>query len=476
MILLSIQYPGGQSVLLVDVYRRYPRAYVHRHSARPRPTGFTAEGHAEMYYLVNELEDLTEGVNPDAVTTVKDIRTGKDVAYKKKKIYSEADGLPHITADNHFNGQQVRKLIGGKGGSLTATLRKDRIPTQVKPYVHHLKIEAGSKLKLRRARVGKYKNPITLIKKSAAEGNKKAFTETLVSFQSTGATNIAGVNNLPSVSFYVSVKGRGRGATRRIWGIEQNEARQVYLGTYHGVDNIDHMIKIAKIRYICWKYWHAPVNHCMSIAVIAAFDMYHECCDGGLDPEWAIPKKQRMSFSKFRQELSKQMLSYNPVLELYPGDKFFRTVTKKRKTERESIRSGLTTINEDEPLADAFLQAKSPKIGFDPPPPRLCGPLNQLQQHLSSCEKKSWRGDCEMCGQKTDWKCSICNKWMCTLADRNWNGAECAVRFHNDYFFGLAKCDHKYRGLKRSWRPATDNDITRNIKRVRDIVRNNLKV
>lgn len=196
--------------------------------------------------------------------------------------------------------------------------------------------------------------------------NKKGFTRTHVSFQSTGATNIAGVNNLPSLSFYVSVKGRSRGATRRLWGIEQNEARQLYLGTYYGVDNVDHMIKIAKIRYICWKYWHAPVNHCFSIAVIAAYDMYNECCDGDLDPEWAIPENERMSFSKFRQTMSKQMLAYNPVLEHYPGDNRFRTVTSMKKTERASIKSSnssiLPTIMENEPLMQAFVKAKTPVV------------------------------------------------------------------------------------------------------------------
>lgn len=128
----------------------------------------------------------------------------------------------------------------------------------------------------------------------------KAYTKTLVSFQSTGATNISGVNNLPSAGLYVSVKSRGKKPNKRHWGIEQNEARATYLGHYYGVDNVDHMIKNAKIRYTTWKYWHAPFLHALAMAVIAAYDMYLECCEGKLDSEWFVAEKDRMSFRDFR--------------------------------------------------------------------------------------------------------------------------------------------------------------------------------
>jgi hypothetical protein len=103
----------------------------------------------------------------------------------------------------------------------------------------------------------------------------------LVSFQSTGATNISGVNNLPSANLYVTIKSLGKTPNHCYWGIEQNEARATYLGHYYGVDNVNHMIKNATIRYTTWKYWHAPFLHALSMAVLAAYNMYAECCEGG---------------------------------------------------------------------------------------------------------------------------------------------------------------------------------------------------
>ncbi len=94
-----------------------------------------------------------------------------------------------------------------------------------------------------------------------------------------------------------------------MWGIEQNEARETFLGHYYGIDNLDHMIKNYLIRYLTWKYWHLPNLHAQSMSIIADYDMYMECDDGWLDDSWAVPMKQQMSFMHFRMKLSKQMLT-----------------------------------------------------------------------------------------------------------------------------------------------------------------------
>ena len=61
-----------------------------------------------------------------------------------------------------------------------------------------------------KAKAMHYTMQIVAIKQCPAVNESKAFTQTLVSFQSMGAMNICGVNNLPSVTNYVSKKVRGR--------------------------------------------------------------------------------------------------------------------------------------------------------------------------------------------------------------------------------------------------------------------------
>ena len=42
---------------------------------------------------------------------------------------------------------------------------------------------------------------------------------------------------------------RGHFDNRRYWGIEMNEARQLYLGTYSRIDSIDHLVKNCRMEY-----------------------------------------------------------------------------------------------------------------------------------------------------------------------------------------------------------------------------------
>ena len=177
----------------------------------------------------------------------------------------------------------VLDYAGKEGFGLTMTSRKDRFPVGTKPYFHN---ETTVASKMGRAKAMRFGNPIVAIKHCPASLLTKEYTKTFVSFQSTGATNICGVNNLPSAKLYVKSKSRGKGVTKRVWGIEMNEARETYLQHYFAVDNVDHMLKNAGIRFVSWKYWHAAYNHFHSIGVVASYDMYQQACDGLLDPDW----------------------------------------------------------------------------------------------------------------------------------------------------------------------------------------------
>jgi len=99
----------------------------------------------------------------------------------------------------------------------------------------------------KRTRVARFEQPIFAVKRVQAKDNIKPYTKTLVSFQSTGTTNIAGVNNLLSLTLFVQPKFRGAKKNKFAWATEQNERRAIYLNHYHGVDSMDHMIRILGI-------------------------------------------------------------------------------------------------------------------------------------------------------------------------------------------------------------------------------------
>jgi hypothetical protein len=253
---------------------------------------------------------------------------------------------PHFTADNHFPGDNVMRFIGERGVGITMTCRRDCLPEGLKPYLHHEKKNALDP----QQKVLRCQHPIVAIKQVEAPTPAPAttattmtamtattakthepYTMTVVSFQSTSSTNITGINNLPSLSLYVDQRSRGRKGSIRKWGIEMNEAWETYLKHYSGVDSADHMIQNTGIRYVTWKYWNAPYLHALSLGAITCYDMYIECCEGGLDPEWKVKEKERMSFSTFRFKLSKQMMEYTPNDNCYSGNDKFRESTKKHK-------------------------------------------------------------------------------------------------------------------------------------------------
>jgi hypothetical protein len=69
--------------------------------------------------------------------SIKNLLDGKEYTVPKKKIY--ANHL-HITADNHFSGENVMNYIGKNGFGITTTCRRDCFPKGLKDYFHHKKV------------------------------------------------------------------------------------------------------------------------------------------------------------------------------------------------------------------------------------------------------------------------------------------------------------------------------------------------
>jgi hypothetical protein len=237
----------------------------------------------------------------------------KPYSVPKKQIFASPF---HFAADNHFSGDHVIDYVGSQGYGITCTTHRDHLLMELKKYLHHEKKDSNNA----RMKVMWFKTPICVTKYVVATPKTKAYTKNLVLFQLTGSTNILGVNNFPSLKLHVTKRNHGRGKLKRTWGIKMNEARDIYHNHYSSVDSLDHMIKNVGIKYITHKYWHSPYLYALSLAVIAAYNMYNECYDGELDATWKIDAKDRMLFAEFCLKLSGQMLQYNPLDNKYAGD------------------------------------------------------------------------------------------------------------------------------------------------------------
>ena len=62
--------------------------------------------------------------------------------------------------------------------------------------------------------------------------------------------------------------------------------------------------------------------------------MYLECAEGEINPAWKV--NEPVDFHTFCNILSKQMLSYNPKMQNYPGDNKMQVVTQQSRKRRHS--------------------------------------------------------------------------------------------------------------------------------------------
>ncbi len=128
--------------------------------------------------------------------------------------------------------------------------------------------------------------------------DKKNYILCHVSFQSTGGTNISTVNAFLLVDLYVCDHSKGRGQQKWTWGIEMDEAREMYLKTYSAVDKIDWMLLGWHFTYRSWRWWHAPTRHAKAIAMSMAYSLYLQCAEGTVDPEWKVTPVSDQGFGR----------------------------------------------------------------------------------------------------------------------------------------------------------------------------------
>jgi hypothetical protein len=446
---------GGQIVVISDVHRMRPRAYIHRHKLHTKPTGWTAAGPLEVKMMMEKILPMVQGEeNPE----------------KLKQIFRVR---PHTTWDNYFSGCKILNWLGERGFGATMTCRRDRLPSAV-PSHHLHKKKTGTDY---RSKAARFHEPVVLVKQVEAVGEKKAFERVHTSFQSTSSCNISMVNAINNCSMFIRRKERGTGENKRYWGIEMNDARTLYLKSYYRIDCMDHMIKNARLFYRSWKYWHSPMLHGKALALVVAYDMYLEVAEGKLMPEWKV--EEPLDFWRFREQLSKQMLAYKPSNRSYPGDSRMRASTQQSSRQRQVTtkrgpgrpRKG----DEQQPTESESDQVtkRDLHVASQGPKARLCGDLSLLKKHIDGVSTgRKHPKICVVCGEQAYSVCTLCNnKAMHYFPQKGVNaGRSCFIDYHNDSFFGLAYDDIKLLNKRKSeWAPANLTKQRNNKKYIKDL-------
>ena len=432
---------GGQIVLVSDVHRIRPRAYLHRHKLH-KDDEFSIMAQVEVRKIVDKLDKMVVGAEGD-----------------QPKLF---DSKPHTTWDNYFSGDKIFDYVGKLGQGMIMTCRRDRLPTEIDgKFLHKKKTDSSHKTK-----VARFFEPVIAVKE-VAPGERdewKKYERVHVSFQSTSSCNFSLVNSLNHCELTREQRERGRGKSKRKWFIEMNAARRYYLSTYGRIDSIDHLINNCKIFYWSWKYWHSPMNHAKALAVLTAYDIYLEVTDGEIEPAWKVKDKLKLDFWSFRAKLSNQLLAYHPTKRQYRGDDRFRLSTQQNQEQREAVRAVVigeacvhaTTSpakrgrkNKLDVEAVNFEQEfKRQKRGAST---RLCGDLTKLRTHINSLEIGLKHPNlCAVCGTNAYSKCTLCNKYVHYNVTRGADkGKNCFFELHDDSMFGLARDDFQLTNTKK---------------------------
>ena len=423
---------GGQTALVSATNRIRPYWYQHRNNrSKKYGDGWKAEGPCEVRSCIDELEKLIVG------------REGNE-----KKIFPKE---PHITWDNYFSGERVFHYAGEKGFGLTMTCRRDRLPEGVKgEFMHKKKTDHVTD----RTKVARFIEPVILVKE------KDDYEIVLTSFQSTSSCNIMSINSISENKNFIEARSRGRKKYRRIYAIEHNLSRLIYLKTYSRIDSIDHMIKICAIKYTTWKYWHSPTNHCKSLAICTAYDMYLEICEGAVIPDFKVDSPA--DFYTFRDILSKQMCEYDPTQQRYPGDEKTRLVKQLNKDMRKRKYHDIIAEGYNGTGTLSYAQYKSILKHSD----RICTDLTSYERHVTSIVTYKNPAKCAVCGLKTYKKCELCGVPLHNMDIKGpGKGKNCALHWHNDSYLGLCFDDRKFMRLtSKQWKIWSNSKLQKNIR------------
>lgn len=103
---------------------------------------------------------------------------------------------------------------------------------------------------------------------------------------------------------------------------------------------------------------------------------------------------------------------------------------------------------------------------------RICGDLQDLEEHIQAVKHKTGPVICEVCGKDTYTYCKICKKAVHFCPQKGSAGGKdgelCWTRLHSEHFYGLTRSDtatlHGKR--KRDWRPPSKTKVQNNAKHI----------
>ena len=138
----------------------------------------------------------------------------------------------------------------------------------------------------------------------------------------------------------------------------------------------------------------------------------------------------------------------------------------------DSIGTGNTPHEID---VDHFIRAKkvTKRIGTRIcDPPRLCGDLSVLEEHMKAEKLDHNKRICVVCNEYTYSKCTICNVALHYFPKKGKEkGKDCVLKYHNDNYFGLCRSDCYMTGKKvKDWKPPTAIQVRENVKCIIQLV------
>eukprot|EP00797_Seminavis_robusta_P007756 Sro1539_g280821.1 (253) ;mRNA; f:8592-9567 len=203
-----------------------------------------------------------------------------------------------------------------------------------------------------------------------------------------------------------------------------NDARQLYLNFYNGVDKLDHLI--------------------------------HNCNMG------------------YREKLAKQMLAYAPRNCKYLGDEKMSDTTTTNKSKRPGSK---TPPPRRRPADDELTTASgvtTDEMAGNNHGDRLCGFITPLLEQYQACQTMpaNKKLNCVFCGKASYQKCAVCDKPMHKFASKEGdNSIPCFFHYHNTAAMGLARDDWRVTNKRlKDWTYPSASDFEDNETQMRRLL------